>query len=75
MGTWGTGVFDNDNAMNWVTSLEQIDDGDYPASVLRMLDDGRQLSTRECTVGLAAGEIIAASCGVPAADLPDEVRS
>jgi hypothetical protein len=37
--------------------------------------DGGPLSVHECAVALAAGEVIAASCGVPLADLPGEVRS
>jgi hypothetical protein len=75
MGAWGTGVFENDDAMDWVAELSQTDDPDFPASVLRVLGDGGALSVRECAVGLAAGEVIAASCGVPLADLPGEVRS
>jgi hypothetical protein len=75
MGTWGTGVFENDYAVDWVIGLSQTDDSDFPASVLRILGDGRPLSMRECAAGLAAGEVIAASCGAPLAGLPDKVRS
>jgi hypothetical protein len=74
MGTWGTGVFDNDTAMDWVLELVKSDP-DFPASVLRLLRDGGPLSTRDCERGLAAGEVIAASCGAPLADPPAEVRA
>jgi len=75
MGAWGTGVFENDYAMDWVAALTRTDDADYPASVLRVLGDGGPLRPRECAVGLAAAEVIAASCGAPSTDLPAEVRS
>jgi hypothetical protein len=75
MGAWGTGIFENDYAMDWVAALTRTGDADYPASVLRVLGDGGPLSLRECAVGLAAGEVVAASCGAPSWDLPAEVRS
>jgi hypothetical protein len=74
MGTWGTGVFENDTAMDWVLELAKSD-ADFPASVLRLLGDGGPLSTRDCERGLAAGEVIAASCGATLADPPAEVRA
>lgn len=75
MGAWGTGVFENDYAMDWLAELTRADDPDFPVSVLRVLGDGRPLSPRESAVGLAAGEVVAASCGVASADLPGKVRS
>lgn len=75
MGAWGTGVFENDYAMDWAAELTRAGDADLPASVLRMLSDGGPLSPRESAVGLAAAEVVAAGCGVASADLPDKVRS
>lgn len=75
MGAWGFGVFENDYAMDWVAKLGRADDADFPVSVLRMLSDGRPLDSQETAVGLAAAEVVAASCGAPPASLPGQVRS
>jgi hypothetical protein len=61
--------------MDWLAKLMRADDPDFPVSVLRILSDGKPLSPRESAVGLAAGEVVAASCDVASADLPDKVRS
>jgi hypothetical protein len=65
MGAWGTGVFENDYAMDWVIDLERSDDADFPVSVLRLLGDGGPLDQQDAAVGLAAAEVVAASCGLP----------
>jgi len=61
--------------MDWLAKLMRADDPDFPVSVLRILSDGKPLSPRESAVGLAAGEVVAASCGVASADLPGKERS
>ena len=61
--------------MGWLAKLMRADDPDFPVSVLRILSDGKPLSPRESAVGLAAGEVVAASCGVASADLPGKERS
>jgi Domain of unknown function (DUF4259) len=73
MGTWGTGTFDNDWALDWVAELSEIGDADFPASTLRPFDDVGSVDGWECARALAAAEAVAASSGQPAADLPDGV--
>ena len=33
MGTWGTGTFENDWALDWVAELSEIGDVDFPARI------------------------------------------
>jgi hypothetical protein len=73
MGAWGTGVFENDWALDWVAELSRSGDADFPASALREFDGGL-LESWECATALAAAEAVAASSGESPADLPDGVR-
>jgi len=73
MGAWGTGLFENDWALDWAGELAAAGDADFPASTLRPFDDGGSLGGPECAAALAAAEAIAASAGQRAAGLPDAV--
>jgi hypothetical protein len=73
MGAWGTGVFENDWALDYAVGLAKSGDADSPAAILRALDGPGDLDSRECATALAAAEAVAASSGQPAADLPDPV--
>ncbi|MGH2477114.1 MAG: DUF4259 domain-containing protein [Candidatus Limnocylindrales bacterium] len=72
MGAWGTASFDNDDASDWVYELERRGvaaiDGAL-AEALRATD----LEVPTDVNVIAAGEVIAASLGRPAASLPDDV--
>ena len=76
MGIWGTDVFQNDAALDWVIELEESDDleliqmtFDYIEHDLEFLDDD------ECADALAAVEVVAAMLGRPTQSLPEEVRA
>jgi hypothetical protein len=67
MGTWGTGIFDNDTACDWVYKLEKTRDLSLVEEALdKVLSVGDQLlivgHTEE---GLAAAEVIARLQGNP----------
>ena len=74
MGVWGIGHFDNDDAGDWIWELE--DDStlrpvtDALAAVERSEDF---LEAPDGAIALAAAEVIAASRGRAAPDLPDNV--
>ena len=77
MGAWGSGSFKNDDAMDWVWTLE----GDTDGSVLRATltpvaetspDD--YLEAPDACCALAAAEVVAAGSGTPAIGLPEEVN-
>jgi hypothetical protein len=75
MGTWGSGSFENDDALDWVAELEETED---LSAIIRALDaildssDG-YLEAPDCAAALAAAEIVAALEGNPSPSLPDEI--
>jgi hypothetical protein len=71
MGAWGTATFDNDDASDWVSELEETEDD----ALLRAALDraGANAASEDASAALAAAEVIAASKGRPSASLPDEV--
>lgn len=75
MGTWDTGSFDNDDAMDWVYELEEADDlsilTDSFETVLEQRDDSPDET--DCTFAICAAEVVAGLMGNPANDLPAEV--
>ncbi len=76
MGVWGAGVFDNDDALDWVYDLADAGSlGRVSAAmdvILRDKDDHPEIS--DCRIGLAAAEIIAAMHGDPSPELPEEAE-
>jgi len=77
MGAWGAGVFENDDAGDWVWELE--DDNDMSvlhealaAAVDTPLDEA--VEAPDANNALAAAEIVAAARGHHGAELPSEAR-
>ena len=77
MGTWGKGSFENDDAMDWVYALEDSSDNSVIIEALDNTIDNKEnyLEAPDCSVSLAAAEVVAALKGKPAALLPKEVNS
>src|SRR5262245_30871347 len=77
MGTWGTGVFDNDDACDWIAGLCR--DG-TPHLVGWTLAKAASTPPSEWLEGwvvysaLAAAEVVAAALGAPSPELPPEVE-
>ena len=78
MGAWGSGSFENDDAMDWTSDLSASLDW---SAVRDALDDvlgygpDDYLGAPEAAVALAAAEVVAAALGAPAGDLPEEVTT
>lgn len=76
MGTWGPGNFENDDAIEWVAELEgYADDGlivDALNTIIDQTDDCP--AATDCSVAIAAAEVIAAQSEEPHDDCPDEVE-
>lgn len=68
MGAWGTGNWENDDALDWIAELGEVRD-------LERVLTGPWTDTGTCCRALAAAEIIAAALGMPGGGVPDEVRS
>jgi len=76
MSVWGTGIFENDDALDWVYDLA---DSGTLARVVSALDvvlknKDDDLEVADCRIGLAAAEIIAAMTGDPSPQLPEEAE-
>lgn len=77
MGAWGAGVFENDDASDWVWELEDDNDASVlhealAAAVDTPLDE--LIDATDASNALAAAEIIAAARGHHGAELPGEAR-
>ncbi|MCB9662472.1 MAG: DUF4259 domain-containing protein [Alphaproteobacteria bacterium] len=66
MGTWGVGAFDNDTAADWATRLGRARGWEVVRKPL-----GSPGADPEVVV--AAAEVVAAACGHPADEVPDEL--
>ena len=77
MGAWGPGIFENDDAGDWVYALEEDGakavDAAFNAALIGAAD-GR-LEATEGSCALAAAEAVAAAFGAPADGLDDEVKA
>jgi hypothetical protein len=71
MGAWGTSAFENDDAGDFLLDLTQAG-ADIVREALTTSNIESYLEAPEGSIAVAAAEIVAASAGRPAADLPDE---
>ena len=77
MGAWGIQSFANDDAMDWLPILESSDDFTAVHDALDAVADsgGDYLEAPECSVALAAAEVVAAMRGRASPDLPAKVMA
>src|SRR5258708_2687967 len=77
MGAWGSDSFENDDALDW---LDDFCDAPEQALILNTLstvvevDASEYLEAPNCSVGIAAAEVVAALMSAPNANLPDDKR-
>ncbi len=79
MSAWGSGSFENDDAMDWLDVLTDSGD-DEPIigaleEVVAMAEAGDYIEASFACNALAAAEIVAALHGKPSADLPKEATA
>lgn len=75
MGAWGTAIFDNDTAMDWLADLDEADDaGLLDDTLLREEDAGAFLDADTAQCALCAAEIVAALRGAPTPELPADAK-
>jgi len=78
MGAWGNGIFENDDAADWVGDLEEGGDASFLRSTLDAVagtTSSAYVDAGEASCALAAAEVVAACAGAPAGDLPEEVTA
>jgi len=76
MGVWGAGIFENDDALDWVYDLSDAGNLTKVSAaldvIIREKDDHPEIS--DCRIGLAAAEIIAGMHSDPSPELPEEAE-
>lgn len=75
MGTSGTSIFDNDDAVDFISSLVEGHDAGLLRETLEQVanaDEDEYVEAPAAVAALAAAEVVAAAFGSPADDLPDE---
>ena len=74
MGAWAAGSFDNDDAGDWVWELAEAEDTSILEEAFsRVTDADGYLEAPDCSIGIAAAEVVAALRQRPATKPPDEV--
>ncbi|MEL6336751.1 MAG: DUF4259 domain-containing protein [Pseudomonadota bacterium] len=75
MGSWGTGIFDDDIAQDWLGDFEADPVGAVTAAFDAVQSEpaGTYLEMDVVVAALAAGEALATALGRPAAGLSDDV--
>ena len=77
MGTWGISAFDNDDASDWLDTI----DGESLDSVTLLFDsvlstpEDAYLEAPQCSVTLAAAELMAVALGKPGPSVPEQALS
>ncbi|WP_425800838.1 DUF4259 domain-containing protein [Desulfitobacterium sp. Sab5] len=79
MGAWGTGIFENDSASDWVYEVEESEGLDLVELALRKVCDlnkeGSYIEEPESSEALAAAKVVAFLNGKDSPDLPEELKS
>jgi hypothetical protein len=73
MGTWGTGSFDNDAALDWLDTLERLDLEALVIAFQTIAEEDERIETEQARIAVAAAEAVAAARGHAAPDLPGEL--
>lgn len=77
MGAWGPGSFENDDASDWVADFcDAPDEGliSDALSAVAEVEAGGYLEAPDCSVALAAAEVVCALKGSPTPGMPDDAK-
>jgi hypothetical protein len=76
MGAWGSGPFDNDDALDFVADLETTTGHDHLGVILGAISDdpGEYVESPESSAALAAAEVVAALLGRPNPEQPEDLN-
>jgi hypothetical protein len=70
VGAWGTGSFENDDAVGWVAGLDSVTPEELMRILVRAADDPEYLEAGPARIAVAAGEVVAALNGSAADGVP-----
>lgn len=76
MGAWGHDSFDNDDAGDWVYELEESSDMSVIDDALNAVTGNAEeyIEAPECSMAIAASEVVAALHGNASESLPENVK-
>lgn len=77
MGAWGADSFENDEASDWLADFCDAPDEALISdalSIVAEMDSSDYLEAHECSVGIAAAEVVAVLKGAPNANLVSEAK-
>jgi len=74
VGGWGTGSFENDDAMGWLSRLAAIGPADLAKIFTQAADDPAYLEASAASIVVVAGEALAALNGSPAPAAPPAIE-
>lgn len=69
-----TGIFENEDASDWVYDLRESSGPDLLQEAFSAINGHDYPESADCSIALAAAEIVAAAKGKPSPDLPDGAR-
>src|ERR1700743_3769029 len=76
MGAWAEGSFENDDALDWVWELKEAEDTAVLEEVFSIVTENEDfLEAPDCSIAIAAAEVVAAVRKRAAAKLPPEVQT
>jgi len=78
MGAWGSDSLENDDASDWLADFCDAPDKELilnTLSAVAEMDVGEYLEAPECSVGIAAAEVVATLRNAPNPSLPDETKN
>ncbi len=77
MGAWGAGVFENDDALDWIDEFIEERESASIVDTLELIAvaDPDEREAPECSEALAAAELVAAMAGRGSAMLPEDAAS
>jgi Domain of unknown function (DUF4259) len=70
---WGTGSFENEDAQNFLRQLSSIGIDDLRSILAHAADNDDYLEAPNCSVAVAAAEVVATAKGKPPQTVPREV--
>jgi hypothetical protein len=71
VGAWGAGGFENDTALDFVATIERVDD----LSAVLASKPGEKIDADTASTIIAAAECVAAMLGRPADDIPEDLAA
>lgn len=76
MGAWSHNSFDNDDALDWIADLTESTGTKAIVDALDSVTDKAEdyIEAPECSIAIAAAEVVAAMNGKGAESLPPEVK-